>query len=234
MWMRPRTPSVTAVQPMTGRPLGASADGWRRGLTAKPRSTRGMAYAATPTVPSTAARTPLPTDPGSLHHSAAPTTTAAPIRLRPRPSRRCSGSRSRAVEPRARTSPPRRGPPPSHTARIPRPNAVSRRVSGPGPPRRDDDRERERLLLLRDVDVGRRVWRRDVPDREVVLREPDGEDVRVAMARGYAIVTSVSRVTRAGETPGWPDPGERSGPERLAGCRPTALPRPSARRRRER
>jgi hypothetical protein len=32
------------------------------------------------------------------------------------------------------------------------------------------------------VDAGRRVWLRDVPDRERVLREPDGEDVRVAMA----------------------------------------------------
>jgi hypothetical protein len=59
----------------------------------------------------------------------------------------------------------------------------SRRVTGPDPTRRDDDeRERERRLLLRDVDAGRRVWPRDVPDRELVLREPDGEDVRVAMA----------------------------------------------------
>ena len=38
------------------------------------------------------------------------------------------------------------------------------------------------LLLPFFVDDARRVWLRDVPDRELLLRDPDGEDVRVAMA----------------------------------------------------
>jgi len=38
------------------------------------------------------------------------------------------------------------------------------------------------LLLLLVVDDERRVWLRDVPDRELLLRDADGEDVRVAMA----------------------------------------------------
>jgi hypothetical protein len=48
--------------------------------------------------------------------------------------------------------------------------------------RGDDFFERELLLLPFDVDDERRVWLRDVPDRELVLRDADGEDVRVAMA----------------------------------------------------
>jgi hypothetical protein len=74
--------------------------------------------------------------------------------------------------------------------------------------RRDDDRERERLLLLRFVDAGRRVWPRDVPDRELVLREPDGEDVRVAMPTRlrdrHSSLTrnTLGRIARFG--PRWP------------------------------
>ena len=67
----------------------------------------------------------------------------------------------------------------------------------PGPLRRDDDRERERLLVLLFFDGLRRVWLPDEPDRErVLLRDRGGEDVRVAMRRLYAIATPVSRVTR--------------------------------------
>jgi hypothetical protein len=55
------------------------------------------------------------------------------------------------------------------------------RANGPGPVRRDDERERELVLLPFFAD-GRRVWLRDVPDRELLLRDRDGEDVRVAMA----------------------------------------------------
>jgi hypothetical protein len=64
---------------------------------------------------------------------------------------------------------------------MPPPIAPTRRPSGPGPVRRVD-RDRERLLLRRALDEERLTWLRDVPDRELLLREPDGEDVRVAMA----------------------------------------------------
>ena len=74
---------------------------------------------------------------------------------------------------------------------------VRSRVKTPGPLRRDEDRERERLLVLLFFDGLRRVWLPDEPDRErVLLRDRGGEDVRVAMGRIYAIATSVSRVTR--------------------------------------
>jgi hypothetical protein len=70
-------------------------------------------------------------------------------------------------------------------------------VKTPDPLRRDDERDRERLLVFRFFDGLRRVWLPDEPDRErVVLRDRGGEDVRVAMGRIYAIATSVSRVTR--------------------------------------
>jgi hypothetical protein len=56
-------------------------------------------------------------------------------------------------------------------------------VKTPGPLRRRDERGRERLLVRRFFDDGRRVWLPDEPDRElVVLRDRGGEDVRVAMA----------------------------------------------------
>ena len=42
-----------------------------------------MAYAAMPTLPSTAARSASPTEPGSRHHSAAPTTTASADQAQP-------------------------------------------------------------------------------------------------------------------------------------------------------
>ena len=59
---------------------------------------------------------------------------------------------------------------------------------------------RERgLVALELADAGRRVWLPDEPDRELVLRDRDEEDVRVAMLRGYAITPSVSCVTRRAE-----------------------------------
>ena len=74
---------------------------------------------------------------------------------------------------------------------------VRSRVKTPGPLRRVEERERERLLVLLFFDDFRRVWLPDAPDRELVeLRDRGGEDVRVAMRRIYAIATSVSRVTR--------------------------------------
>jgi hypothetical protein len=78
---------------------------------------------------------------------------------------------------------------------------VRSRVKTPGPLRRVEERERERLLVLLFFDDFRRVWLPDAPDRELLeLRDRGGEDVRVAMRRIYAIATSVSRVTR--HTPG--------------------------------
>ncbi len=71
--------------------------------------------------------------------------------------------------------------------------------SRPGPLRFDDAAARELPLLglVPLVDVERRVRLPDVPDRELVEpRDRDGEDVRVAIRRGYGKVTAVSRVTR--------------------------------------
>ena len=59
---------------------------------------------------------------------------------------------------------------------------VRSRVKTPGPLRRVEERERERLLVLLFFDDFRRVWLPDAPDRELVeLRDRGGEDVRVAM-----------------------------------------------------
>ncbi len=58
--------------------------------------------------PATTAWMTSPATPCTPHHSRAATTTARPIRAKPRPSRRCSGSRSRAELPTRRTAPPAR------------------------------------------------------------------------------------------------------------------------------
>jgi hypothetical protein len=53
------------------------------------------------------------------------------------------------------------------------------------------------LLLPFFADELRRVWLRDVPDRELALRDRDGEDVRVAMLQRLRDnLTSLTRNTR--------------------------------------
>ncbi|MGI8887667.1 MAG: hypothetical protein ACR2GB_01645 [Nocardioidaceae bacterium] len=72
-----------------------------------------------------------------------------------------------------------------------RPIPAASRGSRPGPPRVDFDLALVLPFLGLLVDL--RVWLPDVPDRELVEpRDRDGEDVRVAMRRGYGKVTSVS------------------------------------------
>ena len=105
---------------------------------------------------------------------------------------------------------------PSHTAAMPRPTAPKVRETGPAPLRtargagraavlRLDAVERlrpfaallrgvGRLLVLRDRVLEPLVVRLD-PD-VLELRDPGGEDVRVAMARPYGHVTPVTRTTR--------------------------------------
>ncbi len=106
---------------------------------------------------------------------------------------------------------------PSQTAETPRKSAAKRRATGPGPLRTARGAGRAGLragarpffgaglrwgLALRDreVEVLRPVLREvllRLPDEDVLLlRDPGGEDVRVAMSPPYADVTLVPRITR--------------------------------------
>src|SRR5690349_3087401 len=149
------------------------------------------------------------TPPGSCHHTAAATTIARPKRNSPTPSRRCSGSRSRADCPIDRATAPSAWAMPSQTAEMPRPIAPKVRETGPGPLRTARgagreavrrlaaleplrplvvlEREAGRLVVLRDrvLEAVDRLFEPDV----LVLRDPGGEDVRVAMLRPYGQVT---------------------------------------------
>ena len=115
----------------------------------------------------------------------------------PMPSRRCSGSRSRALRPIDRATAPIAWAMPSQTAATPRPSAANARNTGPGPLRTARGAGRRvrvgaRLLEDRLFRPGRTPGSgartsvppdRDRPDLDVLLlREPGGEDVRVAMA----------------------------------------------------
>ena len=102
MCTRPSTPNSSAAQPMIWRPAGPLLSGLRRLRQATKHSSSGTNQPSRPTEPLTTVRTPSPTPPGSCHQTAAATTTAAPIRNSPAPSRRCSGSSSRAVCPTLR------------------------------------------------------------------------------------------------------------------------------------
>src|SRR5688572_6077895 len=137
------------------------------------------------------------TPPGSCHQTAAATTVATPKMNRPTPSRRCSGSRSRADCPIDRATAPRAWAMPSHTAAIPRPTAPKLRDTGPGPlrtargagreaGRRLDAPERLRPFAELRRGLGRLLVLRDRVLEPLVLdvlelRDPGGEDVRVAM-----------------------------------------------------
>src|SRR5690349_19278640 len=154
------------------------------------------------------------TPPGSCHHTAAATTMARPKRNRPTPSRRCSGSRSRADCPIERATAPTACATPSHTAATPRPTRAKVRETGPCPLRTArgagralerlrpfaDERGAGRLLVLRDRVLEPLVVRFD-PD-VLELRDPGGEDVRVAMVRPYGQVTPATGITvvRVAET----------------------------------
>jgi hypothetical protein len=89
---------------------------------------------------------------------------------------------------------------PSQTAVTARPTPIPSSVSGPGPVRRGRAvvRERDFFVDERDFDaVDRRAWLPDDRDRELLeLRDRGGEDVRVAMIRGYAKTPRVPGVTR--------------------------------------
>src|SRR5688572_5755574 len=139
---------------------------------------------------------------------------ATPKRNSPAPSRRCSGSRSRADRPIDRATAPTAWAMPSHTAATPLPSTPKLRATGPGPlltargagrepERRADaleplrpfaeERGAGRLLVLRDRVLEPLVVRLD-PD-VLELRDPGGEDVRVAMVRPYGHVTPVTGTT---------------------------------------
>ena len=135
-----------------------------------------------PTEPPMTARIAPIRSPGSCHHTAAATTTASPRRNSPRPSRRCSGSISRAVRPILRAIAPTAWAMPTQIAAIPRPSALNRRRTGPRPERtaRGAGRRLRALLRERVLDLFFVVLR-DRVEGLLLLREPGGEDVRVAM-----------------------------------------------------
>src|SRR5215207_6096304 len=166
-------------------------------------STSGTSQPTFPTEPATTVRVGSITAPGSCHQTAAAATTASPMTNNPTPSRRCSGSRSRALRPMDRATDPMAWASPSHTAATPRPNAANARKTGPGPLRtargaarrvRVGARLLEDRFFLRPVlfaVLRVRVLEPPRPDRPLldrpeadvlVLRDPGGEDVRVAMA----------------------------------------------------
>src|SRR4051812_15037979 len=144
-------------------------------------------------------RVTSPMPPGSCHHTEAATTRAIPTRNSPAPSRRCSGSRSRAVCPTRRTPPPTAWATPSQALPSTRASAVNTRAIGPGPlrtargaGRRPVELPRLRAALdfaaglrpdLFPVDPEREAEPPfpDVRAEELLLRDPGGEDVRVAM-----------------------------------------------------
>ena len=214
MCTMPSRPSAKADQPITWRPAGPLRSGSRS--VRHPAHTRnsGTSQPTLPTAPAVTERAKSITPPGSCHHTAAAATVARPKRNSPTPSRRCSGSRSRADCPTERATAPRAWARPSHTAAIPRPTAPNERETGPGPlrtargagrdaGRREDalerlrpfaDEEEGRLLVLRDRVLEPLVVRL-VPD-VLELRDPGGEDVRVAMVRPYGHVTPVTGTTR--------------------------------------
>src|SRR5262245_61465460 len=167
--------------------------------------------------------------PGSCHQTAAATTSARPTSSRPKPSRRCSGSRSRAERPMLRAAPPITCATPSQTAAMPRPSVPKTREMGPRPLRtaRGGGRralfgrlleERAVLLLLpvlrdRVLDPPREPLRLEVLRDVLELRDPGGEDVRVAML----INLGHSHTSHRDHTPvSPPNPGEVARLRRVA------------------
>ena len=188
MWTMPRMPKASAVQPITWRPAGPLRTGSR--MTRHPVSTitSGTNQPILPTEPVTMLRTSSMTPPGISNHTAAATTTAMPKRKRPAPSRRWSGSSSRALRPMPRAPAPTAWATPSQTAEMARNRAWPNRAIGPGPLRTARGGGARRTGFL-PADrprffVGFRALRDRVlePLRDaLLLREPGGEDVRVAM-----------------------------------------------------
>ena len=183
-------------------------------------STSGTNQPTLPTEPATMVRVTSMTAPGSCHQTAAATTTARPNRNRPTPSRRCSGSRSRADRPMLRAVAPRRvgdrqpdgGQAVSERAEGARDRSAAvahgagrgragswwtrcaralARTPGSGARAALLDELRDRLepdLLDRDEDV-------------LLLRDPGGEDVRVAMVMnlGQSHTSHRDHTMRVGE-----------------------------------
>ena len=182
----PSSPRPSALQPTTWRPAGPLRIGSRR---LRQPTTSSISGTSQPTLPTRAGDR----DADRAHDRAGelePDGGGADDRQRedesPTPSRRCSGSRSRAVG-RSRGRPRRcrgrcRARPRPDRARAPRRNA--------GPARDRSGRARVRRAarglagaLLRRTPSTRGRGRHGRLEDELLLREPGGEDVRVAMVR---------------------------------------------------
>ena len=183
----------------TWRPAGPLASGSRRLRQPTKQSSSGTSQPSMPTEPATTVRVKSTEPPGSCHHTAAAATTARPTRNSPAPSRRCSGSSSRAVCPTGvrrtegvREAQPDRRQHPADGAKNARPDQV--RCARPGAPDGEPSCGWRRLRFVVAFWAGlRSAWLPD--DRErvleppwpdfraevLLLRDPGGEDVRVAM-----------------------------------------------------
>src|SRR3954463_1248616 len=129
------------------------------------------------------------------NHTAPATTRAVPSTNRPAPSRRCSGSRSRAPWPTLRAMVPIPWAIASQRAATPLRSARERLATGPRPLRTARGAGRAELPrgagLRAVVDAGRLVVpalrarvlgaRPPLEEDVLLLRDPGGEDVRVAM-----------------------------------------------------
>ena len=194
MCTMPSTPKASAAQPMSWRPAGPLRSGSRMLRSPMNSSISGTSQPTLPTEPVTMVRIVSIGPPGSCHQTAAAAMTASPISRRPTPSRRCSGSRSRAVRPMLRAVAPTAWAIPSQIAAAPRPSSEKKRKTGPGPFRTARGAGRRPLagrrvaglrLVLRDrvLEPAFEVPRADPREGVLLLRDPGGEDVRVAMVR---------------------------------------------------
>ena len=169
----PLTATVTASRPSATRLTASTRSGCRISSTPRVSRTSGRARPTRPSVPATTACTTSPTGPGRPHHSRAATTSAAPMKASPSPSRRCAGSRSRAPLPTRRAIPPSRWAMAIHSPRNIRTNSGVERGPRRGLRRRDDPEDRPEREPERD----------EAPERpqEVPVERPRADDVRDAM-----------------------------------------------------
>ncbi len=106
MCTSPSVPMTSAAPPMVIRPVSALRSGWRKNRHASRASSSGTVQASDPNAPVTTVVISRPRPLPIPTQVVAATTTAAPSRARPMPSRRCIGSRSRALLPTWRTAAP--------------------------------------------------------------------------------------------------------------------------------
>src|SRR5690348_3009129 len=130
MWIRPSTPSSSAVQPIAARTVSELRSGCRRNRQASSTASTGRIQDSEPNPSTAAVWIPRPTALPILAHRLAASTMATPRVSRPTPSRRWCGSRSRAPRPTARAAQPTAPATPSQAATIILPVQATRITTG--------------------------------------------------------------------------------------------------------